>query len=460
MSQEVVVAAEKERAEGPAGSPRASPGPAADEEEWEEDQWEDVDEEEEDEEEEGQDEDRITSLESPSIALSSSSAGNPDHTQRGGGLTKASEGTTRSRLEINRLVALMRTVLEVCEETLVVVTKSMAVESRSHTGVGSNQGAKSGSDSKSGSGVGLGLWVTDDVLRSSPVGALLPLVLFTANALFKEYGDFMALSGGLPQLSLLFSALAKCHSALTDHALMKTSSLLHNHDLDGKGTTFQGHITEGISNTRGGSGGGSVPIVVEKEFESPHPYLSSMDTTTEIEFPGATRLEISFDPASRTESGCDFVVFKTTTGDCLHPETERLVSNALMVTNILVVINILLHGSDSIMLLSLPLPQPYPNPNLTLTLTLSKPDPNAIFCRYSGRDGNQNWPGCDGREPLVLENVTSLVCHFHSDSSVEDWGYKFVVAAHMPPSDAVQVHDSCCHNDLLVIMIVVVMMID
>ena len=46
-------------------------------------------------------------------------------------------------------------------------------------------------------------------------------------------------------------------------------------------------------------GGG--PVIVEKEYESPHPYTSSMDTTTEIEFAGATRLEISFDPASRTE---------------------------------------------------------------------------------------------------------------------------------------------------------------
>ena len=144
---------------------------------------------------------------------------------------------------------------------------------------------------------------------------------------------------------------------------------------------------------------------------------------------------------------------------------RKVVANALIVINIVVVTNILIHGSDSIMLLSLPLPQPYPNPNLTLTLTstltltLSKPDPNAIFCRYSGRDGNQNWPGCDGREPLVLENITSLVCHFHSDSSVEDWGYKFVVAAHMPPSDAVQVHNSSCHNDCLVIIVVLVIMI-
>ena len=40
---------------------------------------------------------------------------------------------------------------------------------------------------------------------------------------------------------------------------------------------------------------------------------------------------------------------------------------------------------------------------------------------------------------MVLENVTSLVCHFHSDSSVEDWGYKFTVVAHLPPSDTVQV---------------------
>ena len=43
---------------------------------------------------------------------------------------------------------------------------------------------------------------------------------------------------------------------------------------------------------------------------------------------------------------------------------------------------------------------------------------------FSGRQGSQNWPGCEGREPLVLEGIESLIAFFHSDGGTEDWGYK------------------------------------
>ena len=69
----------------------------------------------------------------------------------------------------------------------------------------------------------------------------------------------MALSGGLPQLSLLFTALAKCHSALTDHALTKTSSLTNNINDDGITTNQPSALSTSPSlvlNTRGGGGGG------------------------------------------------------------------------------------------------------------------------------------------------------------------------------------------------------------
>ena len=158
------MAAEKERIEGKEKSPRAGPGPSADEEELEDDGWEDVegddDDDEDEEDEEGDEEEEegegmVNSSEPPSIALSTAE----DQSKRGGGGTRASQG---ARTETNRLVALMLTVLEMCEETIVAVTKSM-----------------------SSSGTGLGLWVGDEILRSSPLGALLPLVLFSANALFK-----------------------------------------------------------------------------------------------------------------------------------------------------------------------------------------------------------------------------------------------------------------------------------
>jgi E3 ubiquitin-protein ligase HERC2 len=91
-----------------------------------------------------------------------------------------------------------------------------------------------------------------------------------------------------------------------------------------------------------------------------------MDERTEIDIPGATSLEITFDPASRTETNCDYLIFENAEGSSLHPSIDRI----------------------------------------------------------TGRDGSQNWPGCEGREPLVLEGTSSCVAHFRSDGSVEDWGYK------------------------------------
>ena len=93
-----------------------------------------------------------------------------------------------------------------------------------------------------------------------------------------------------------------------------------------------------------------------------------MDTVTEIEIPGATQLEITFDVASRTENNCDYLVFRNPadSGSNLHP----------------------------------------------------------AFDRFTGRDGAQNWPGCEGRDSLILEGISSCSACFHSDGSVEDWGYK------------------------------------
>jgi hypothetical protein len=107
---------------------------------------------------------------------------------------------------------------------------------------------------------------------------------------------------------------------------------------------------------------------IEKVFESAHPYDNNMDTTTEISIPGAKKLVVIFDPVSRTENNCDYVRFLDMNGNSLHPTIEK-------------------------------------------------------FC---GRDGSQNWPGCEGRPELELEcNPCRMT--FHSDGSVTDWGFKFTV---------------------------------
>ncbi|CAM9186377.1 unnamed protein product, partial [Phaeothamnion confervicola] len=45
--------------------------------------------------------------------------------------------------------------------------------------------------------------------------------------------------------------------------------------------------------------------------------------------------------------------------------------------------------------------------------------------KYSGRDGNENFPGFGGRPPLVLEGADSAYGVFVSDSSNVDWGIQF-----------------------------------
>jgi hypothetical protein len=61
-------------------------------------------------------------------------------------------------------------------------------------------------------------------------------------------------------------------------------------------------------------------VVNSQVFESSHPYRSNMDEETEISFPGATSITIVFDPRSRTENGCDYIQFRDTHGNSLHPE--------------------------------------------------------------------------------------------------------------------------------------------
>ena len=54
----------------------------------------------------------------------------------------------------------------------------------------------------------------------------------------------------------------------------------------------------------------------------------------------------------------------------------------------------------------------------------------SIF-RYTGRGGDQNYPGLGGRPPLVIA-ASRFVIYFHSDLRNNDWGYKFTVRAELP----------------------------
>jgi len=103
-------------------------------------------------------------------------------------------------------------------------------------------------------------------------------------------------------------------------------------------------------------------------YESEHPYLPNTDHYSQIHFPGAKKITISFSPQSRTETSLDYVAFYK---NSRHDETW--------------------HGGVN----------------------------------FSGADGDENWPGVGGRPPLVIEG-DSFDLYFRSDGSNQDWGWKFI----------------------------------
>jgi len=118
---------------------------------------------------------------------------------------------------------------------------------------------------------------------------------------------------------------------------------------------------------------GPTTTVTTKVFESQHPYTPSLDQYVEHSFPGATKISVVFDTRTRTENGCDYLRF--------------------------VDIN---NQSASV-------------------------DPNfqaAGDGRMTGRDGSGYWPGLNGQPEYVFPaGITSFKTYFHSDGSVEDWGF-------------------------------------
>ena len=105
----------------------------------------------------------------------------------------------------------------------------------------------------------------------------------------------------------------------------------------------------------------------EAVIESSHPYLNSTDQCWTVNVDGATAYSISFDAKSSTERTFDFVKFwKDDT------RLERF-------------------GEEK-------------------------------YC--GGMDGTEhNWPGVDGKDPLVI-NAEAFVVQFKTDASNTDWGWK------------------------------------
>ena len=121
----------------------------------------------------------------------------------------------------------------------------------------------------------------------------------------------------------------------------------------------------------------SSTATLQKVFESSHPYRDNMSEYTVISIPGARKLSISFDPQTATEGNYDYLrLFK----DDLHVE---------------------FWGEE----------------------------------KYSGGRGgsDHNWPGLKGRPPLIIP-ASSFVLYFCTDSSNNDWGYKFTVLAEVEQS--------------------------
>jgi hypothetical protein len=112
-------------------------------------------------------------------------------------------------------------------------------------------------------------------------------------------------------------------------------------------------------------------------FESQHPYPHNADVRHQISFPGAEKLEITFDERCRTEAGCDYVQF-------VDPAAGMAM--------------------------------------------VGRP--------CSGRNSDMNWPGANC-SPALIHRGSCLEARFRSDGSINDWGYLFTVTAFYPAKSSV-----------------------
>jgi len=177
----------------------------------------------------------------------------------------------------------------------------------------------------------------DTVLRTSPVGALLPLVVLVTMELVRYQSSSL--------LSAL-SDLAKMVAPLMDR-VKRAVDLLPK---DKRGAGIRGPIQ-------------STPRKKVITMESDHPYRPNMNDFLVLNIPRADRITIEFDVQTATETNYDYLIFWRD-----NNRSERW------------------HEAE----------------------------------RLTGRSGSENWPGQQGRPPLIIEG-DSAVIEWHTDGSNEDW---------------------------------------
>jgi hypothetical protein len=140
----------------------------------------------------------------------------------------------------------------------------------------------------------------DHLLKTSPVGSLLPFVLNVISNLTQLRG-YSLLQNAIDILHEVVAALTSCHQLLN-----QLIALLPSED-----TQYSDVIKEAAHRS--------------ETMESAHPYSSNMDHFYPLSFPGALSIEIVFDAASRSENGCDFLQFLNNTEQrrSLHPNIEK-----------------------------------------------------------------------------------------------------------------------------------------
>ncbi|CAM9143892.1 unnamed protein product [Scytosiphon promiscuus] len=123
----------------------------------------------------------------------------------------------------------------------------------------------------------------------------------------------------------------------------------------------------------------ATPRATRVVLESEHPYAHNADRKEAVRIEGAKKLIICFDDRSRTEHGCDYMVFYT----------DESMSKVY---------------GDS---------------------------------KYTGgKDGHQaNWPGAGGRPPLEIP-ASHFFFRWQTDGSVNDWGWRMTVTPVMDKMDA------------------------
>ena len=178
----------------------------------------------------------------------------------------------------------------------------------------------------------------DTLLRTSPVGALLPLVVLVTMELVRYQSS---------SLVSVLSDLAKVVAPLMDR-VKRVVDLLPK-DKRGSSSTC-GPIQ-------------SSPKKKVVTMESDHPYRPNMNEFITLSIPKADRITIEFDTQTATETNYDYLIFWKN-----HARSERW------------------HEYE----------------------------------RLTGRSGSENWPGQQGRPPMVIEGDLAVI-EWHTDGSNEDW---------------------------------------